>query len=92
MPAFQQGQESGSSAGRITGSLLPFLFSFWRFHFGEPVFLGEVILTVHPNAGEEIIKSANAGGIAEGEAAEDGVKRGFFQHAAPERNGSHLQF
>ena len=71
---------------------MPFLFSFWRFHFGKPVFLGEVILTVHPNAGEEIIKSANAGGIAEREAAEDGIKGSFPEHAGPDSDGSHLQF
>ena len=92
MPAFQQGQESGSSAGRITGSLLPFLFSFGRLQFGEPVFWGEVILSIHPNAGEEIIKSANAGGIAEREAAEDGIKGSFPEHAGPDSDGSHLQF
>ena len=54
--------------------------------------MGEVILTVHPNAGEEIIKSANAGGIAEGEAAEDGIKGSFPEHAAPDSDGSNFQF
>ncbi len=91
MPAFQQGQESGSSAGRITGSLLPFLFSFGRLQFGEPVFWGEVAGVMLPDAGKEIIKSTDTRGITERETAEDGIKGSFLKHAAPDSDGRDFQ-
>ena len=45
-----------------------------------------------PDAGKEIIKSANAWGIAERETAEDGIKGSFLKHAAPDSDGSNFQF
>lgn len=42
LPAFQQREEFGSRAGRIAGSLIPFLFPFGRLHFRETVFWGEI--------------------------------------------------
>ena len=44
-----------------------------------------------PDAGKEIIKSPDAGSIPERETAEDGIKRSFPEHAAPDRDGSYLQ-
>ncbi len=92
MPALQQRKKSGSHAGRITGSFLAFLFSFGRFQFRQPVFRGEVVRMIHPNTGEEIIKSPDAGGIAERETAEDAIKRSFLKHTAPDGDGSNFQF
>ena len=68
------------------------LFPLRRLHFRKSVLRREIGRAIFPDAGKEVIKSPDTRGIAEGEAAEDGVKRGFFQHAAPERDGSHLQF
>ena len=45
-----------------------------------------------PDAGKEIIKSPDTGSIPERETAEDGIKRGFPEHAAPDRDGSYFQF
>lgn len=92
LPMFQHGEEFGSCAGRVAGSLIAFLFPFRRLHFREAVFGREVVLIILPNAGEEIIKSTNAWGIAEGETAEDGIKRSFLKHAAPDSDGSNFQF
>ncbi|WP_251496991.1 hypothetical protein [Otoolea muris] len=92
LPAFQQRKKFGSHAGRITGSLTALLFSFRWLHFRKPVFRGEVVRTIHPNAGEEIIKSADTRGIPERESTEDGIKRSFLKHAAPDSDGSHFQF
>ena len=43
-----------------------------------------------PEAGKEIIKSPDTGSIPERETAEDGIKRGFPEHAAPDRDGSYF--
>ena len=45
-----------------------------------------------PDAGKEIIKSSDTGSISERESAKDGIKRRFPEHAAPDRDGSYLQF
>ena len=87
---FQQGKKLGSYAGRVTRSLAAFLFPFWRLHFWEAVFRREAVLIILPNAGEEIIKSPNAWGIAKRETTEDGIKRSFLKHAAPNRDRSHF--
>ena len=92
MPTLQQRKKLGSFAGRITGSFIAFLFPLGRFHFREPVFRGEVVLVIHPNTGEEIIKSIDTRGIAERETAEDGIKRRFLKHTAPDSDGSDFQF
>ena len=92
MPALQQRKKLGSRAGRITGSLFAFLFALGRFHFRKPVFGGEVVRIILPNTGEEIIKSPDTRGIAERETAEDGIKRSFLKHTAPDSDGSHFQF
>ena len=44
-----------------------------------------------PDAGKEIIKSPDTGSIPERETAEDGIKRSFPEHAAPDRDGGYLQ-
>ena len=93
MPAFQQGKKPGSHAGRVAGSLIAFLFAFGSFlYLREPVFRGKVVGVILPDAGKEIIKSTDAGGIAERETAEDGIKRSFLKHTAPDSDGSHFQF
>lgn len=92
VPAFQQRKEFGSHAGRIAGSLIAFLFALRRLHFREAVFRGETGGVILPNAGKEIIKSADTGGITERETTEDGIKRSFLKHTAPESDGSYLQF
>ena len=92
LPAFEQRQESGSLAGRITGSFIAFLFPFRRLHFRETVFGGEVIGNILPDAGEKIIKSTNAGRITERETTEDGIKGRFPEYAAPDSDGSYFQF
>jgi len=92
LPAFQKGKEPGSHAGRIAGSLIAFLFPFRWLHFREAVFGREIGRAILPNAGKEIIKSTNTGGIAERESAEDGIKRSFPEHTAPDSDGSYLQF
>ncbi len=91
VPAFQEGKKPGSDAGRITGSLLSFLFPLWRFHSGKPVFRGEIIRIPLPHAGKEIIKGTDTRGIAERKAAEDGIKRVFLKHTAPGGDGSYFQ-
>lgn len=90
-PAFQQRKKPGSCTGRVTKGLIAFLFPFGRFHFRETVFRGKIVGGVLPDAGKEIIKSPDAGSIAELETAEDGVKGSFTKHAAPDGNGSHFQ-
>ena len=45
-----------------------------------------------PDAGKEIIKSTDTRGIPERETAEDGIKRSFLKHAAPDSDGSNFQF
>lgn len=62
------------------------------FHFRETVFRGKIVGVVLPDAGKEIIKSPDTGSISERESAEDGIKRSFPEHAAPDRDGSYLQF
>ena len=91
-PMFQQRKELGCGTGRITGSFLTFLFPFGRFHFRETVFRGKIVGVVLPDAEKEIIKSPDAGSISERESAEDGIKRSFPEHAAPDRDGSYFQF
>ena len=91
-PMFQQRKELGCGTGRITGSFLTFLFPFGRFHFRETVFRGKIVRVVQPDAKKEIIKSPDAGSIPERESAEDGIKRSFPEHAAPDRDGSYFQF
>ena len=91
LPTFQQREKLGCSAGRITGSFLTFLFPFGWFHFRETVFRGKIVGVVLPDAGKEIIKSPDAGSIPESETAEDGIKRSFPEHAAPDGDGSYLQ-
>ncbi len=92
MPTLQQRKKLGSRAGRITGSLFAFLFPLGRFQFRKPVFGGGIVRIILPNTGEEIIKSPDTRGIAEREAAEDGVKGSFPGHAAPDSDGSYFQF
>ena len=92
MPAFQQRKKPGSCAGRITGSFFAFLIPLGRLHFREAVFWGKVVRIILPNAGKEIIKGSDTGSIAEREPTEDGIKRGFPEHTAPESDGSHFQF
>ena len=91
VPTFQQRKKFGSRAGRITGSLIAFLFSFGRLHFRKTIFRGKIVPVVLPDAGKEIIKSPDAGSIPERETAEDGIKRSFPEHAAPDRDGSHFE-
>ena len=50
-----------------------------------------MVSAVLPDAGKEIIKSPDAGSIPESETAEDGIKRSFPEHAAPDGDGSYLQ-
>ncbi len=50
-----------------------------------------MIGVILPDAGKEIIKSPDAGSIPESETAEDGIKRSFPEHAAPDGDGSYLQ-
>ena len=91
VPTFQQRKKFGSRAGRITGSLIAFLFSFGRLHFRKTIFRGKIVPVVLPDAGKEIIKSPDAGSIPERETAEDGIKRSFPEHAAPDRDGGYFQ-
>ena len=91
LPTFQQREKLGCSAGRITGSFLTFLFPFGWFHFRETVFRGKAAPVILPDAGKEIIKSPDTGSIPERETAEDGIKRSFPEHAAPDRDRSYLQ-
>ena len=91
-PMFQQRKEFGCGTGRITGSFFTFLFPFGWFHFRETVFRGKIIGVVLPDAGKEIIKSPDTGSIPEGETAEDGIKRSFSEHAAPDGDGSYFEF
>lgn len=91
-PAFQQRKKFGCGTGRIAGSFLAFLFSLGWFYFRETVFRGKIVGVILPDAGKEIIKSPNAGSIPERETAEDGIKRSFPEHAAPDRDGSYFQF
>ena len=90
-PAFQQRKKFGCGTGRIAGSFLAFLFSLGWFYFRETVFRGKVVPVILPDAGKEIIKSPNAGSIPERETAEDGIKRSFPEHAAPDRDGGYFQ-
>lgn len=73
VPTFQQRKKLGSRAGRITGSLIAFLFTFGRLHFRETIFGRKIVPVVLPDAGKEIIKSSDAGSISERETAEDGI-------------------
>ena len=50
-----------------------------------------MIGVILPDAGKEIIKSPDTGSIPERETAEDGIKRSFPEHAAPDRDGGYLQ-
>ena len=92
VPAFQQREKPGSGTGRITGSLIAFPFPFGRFHFRETFFWGKMIGIILPDAGKEIIKSPDTRSIPEGETAEDGIKWGFPEHAAPDGDGSYFEF
>ena len=91
VPTFQQRKKFGSRAGRITGSLIAFLFSFGRLHFRKTIFRGKIVAVVLPDAGKEIIKSPDAGSVPERETAEDGIKGSFPEHTTPDRDGSYLQ-
>lgn len=90
-PAFQQRKKFGSDTGRITGRFIPLLFPLGWFHFRETIFRGKIAPVSLPDAGKEIIKSPDTGSISERESAEDGIKRSFPEHAAPDRDGSYLQ-
>lgn len=90
--AFQQREKFGSQAGRITGSLITFLFPFGRLHFRETILGGKVVPVILPDAGKEIVKSSDTGGITERESTEDSIKGSFPEHTAPDRDGSYLQF
>ena len=92
VPMLQQREKFGRSAGRIAGSLIPLLFPLRRFHFRETVLGGEIVLVILPDAGKEIIKSPDTRSIPEGETAEDGIKWGFPEHAAPDSDGSYFEF
>ena len=92
VPMLQQREKFGRSAGRIAGSLIPLLFPLRRFHFRETVLGGEIVLVILPDAGKEIIKSPDTRSIPERESAEDGIKRSFPEHAAPDRDRSYFQF
>jgi len=92
VPMLQQREKFGRSAGRIAGSLIPLLFPLRRFHFRETVLGGEIVLVILPDAGKEIIKSPDTRSIPEGETAEDGIKWGFPEHAAPDGDGSYFEF
>ena len=92
MAAFQQRKKLRSDAGRIAGSLIAFLFTLRRLNLGKTVFWREVIGVILPNTGKEVIKSAYPRGIAERKTTEEGVKRSFSEHTAPESDGSYLQF
>lgn len=81
LPAFQKRKKFGSSAGRVTGSLIAFLFPF---HFRETVLRGKVVGIILPDTGKESIKSTDTGSIPERESVEDGIKRSFPEHAAPD--------
>ena len=91
LPTIQQREKLGSGTGRVTGSLITFPFPFGRFHFREPIFWGKMIGIILPDAGKEIIKSPDTRSIPEGETAEDGIKRSFPEHAAPDGDGSYFQ-
>ena len=71
---------------------MAFLFSFGRLHFRETFFGRKVVPVILPDTGKEIVKSPDPGSIPEREAAEDGIKRGFPEHAAPNCDGSRFQF
>lgn len=86
---FQQRKKSGSCAGRTTGSLFAFVLAI-RFYFGKPVF-GERLLESRFQRREKIIKDANVWSITEREAIEDGIKRSFPEHTAPDSDESHFQ-
>ena len=90
-PAIQQRKKFGSGAGRIIGSFVTLLFPLGWFHFRKTIFRGKIAPVILPDAGKEIIKSPDAGSIPERETAKDGIKRGFPEHAAPDRDGSYLQ-
>ncbi|WP_455056003.1 hypothetical protein [Merdimonas faecis] len=92
LPPFQKGKKSRSHAGRVTGSLIAFLFPFGRFHFRKTVFRRKVIGVILPDAGKEIIKRPDTGSIPERETTKDGIKGSFPEHAAPDRDGSYFQF
>ena len=72
------------------GVLTPFFFSLVGFIFGKRSFGGKVVSVILTDAEKEIIKSPNAGSIPERESAEDGIKRGVPEHAAPDRDGSYF--
>ena len=92
VPMLQQREKFGSGTGRIAGSFIAFLFPLWRLHFRETVFRGKIVRVILPDAGKEIIKSPDTGSIPERESAEDGIKRSFPEHTAPECDGSYFQF
>ena len=75
----------------LQGVLSPFFFPLGRFHFRETVFRGKIVGAALPDAGKEIIKSPDTGSIPKRETAEDGIKRSFPEHAAPDRDGGYLQ-
>ena len=91
LPTIQQREKLGSGTGRVTGSLIAFPFPFGRVHFRETFFWGKMIGIILPDAGKEIIKSPDTRSIPERESAEDGIKRSFPEHAAPDRDGSHFE-
>lgn len=89
---FQQRKKFGCGTGRIAGSFIALLFPLGWFHFRETVFRGKVGPVILPDPGKEIIKSPDTGSIPERETAEDGIKRSFPKHTAPECDGSDLKF
>lgn len=92
MAAFQQRKKLRSDAGRIAGSLIAFLFTLRGLYLRKTVFWREVIGVILPNTGKEVIKGAYPRCIAERKTTEDGIKRSFSEHTAPESDGSYLQF
>lgn len=92
MAAFQQRKKLRSDAGRIAGSLIAFLFTLRRLYLRKTVFWREVIGVILPNTGKEVIKGAYPMCIAERKTTEEGIKRSFSEHTAPESDGSYLQF
>ena len=91
LPTLQKGEKFGSCARRVTGSLIAFLFPLWWLHFRETIFGRKVVLVVLPDAGKEIVKSADTGGIPKRKPTEDGIQRSFPEHAAPDGDGSYFQ-
>lgn len=66
-------------------------FSLGRLPFRKTILGRKVVSVVLPDTGKEIIKSSDTRSVPERETAEDGIKRVFPEHAAPDGDGSHFQ-